>query len=109
MHCKSRFAEIFFPDTVLHNKLDNLEKVRSLTTVYDEITVPSGVITSVEAIDNERFLVIRDNEVVEVWNIDGHKKEYSYCLAGAKSLIIPVKMKSRLLVAFISNNGTSSV
>jgi len=46
MHCKSRFAEIFFPDTVLHNKLDNLEKVRSLTTVYDEITVPAGVITS---------------------------------------------------------------
>jgi len=66
-------------------------------------------IIGVEAIDNERFLVIRDSEVMEVWNIDGHKKEYSYCLAGAKSLITPVKMKSRLLVAFISNNGTSSV
>lgn len=46
MHCRERFSEIFFPDTVLHNKLDNLEKVRSLTTVYDEITVPTGIITS---------------------------------------------------------------
>jgi len=57
MHCKSRFAEIFFPDTVLHNKLDNLEKVRSLTTVYDEITVPSGVITSKKNNNNKKKII----------------------------------------------------
>ena len=43
---KTKFAEIFFPDSSLYNKYDNLEKVRSITNVYDEITVPQGIITS---------------------------------------------------------------
>lgn len=44
---KQKFSEIFFPDSVLFNKYDNLEKVRSLTNVYDEITVPTaGSLTS---------------------------------------------------------------
>lgn len=90
MSNKSKFSEIFFPDSVLYNKFDNLEKVRSITNVYDEITVPPGAITSnllylkvflyykydsqlnlgVEPIDNDRFMVIRDFELMEIWNID---------------------------------------
>lgn len=66
-------------------------------------------ILGVEAIDNERFMLIRDGEVMEIWNIEAHKKEYSYCLVGSKSLITPIKMKSRLLVAFVSGSNANSV
>lgn len=98
---KSRFSEIFFPDSVLFNKFDNLEKVRSITNVYDEITVPHGAISNIEPIDNERFMVIRDTELMEIWNIDQHKKEFSYCIAGVKSQVCPIKTKGRLLVGFV--------
>ncbi|KAL4478889.1 hypothetical protein ABPG72_009715 [Tetrahymena utriculariae] len=107
MQNKVKFAEIFFPDQVLYNKYENLDKVRSLTSVYDEITNSLGQITNVEPIDNERFMVIRDVDLMEVWNIDQHKREYSYCIAGQKSLITPIKTKSKLLVAYASALQTS--
>lgn len=46
---------------------------------------------------------------MEIWNIEEHRKEFSYFIAGAKSQICPMKTRGRLLVAFVTLSSPTSV
>jgi hypothetical protein len=88
-------------------EFENFEKMKVYTSPYDEIahapqctvshhlpsnassnaTTAPNAITCVEPIDNNDFLLVREYEYFEVWDILQHQCRKSVYIAGAKSEI----------------------
>lgn len=81
--------------------------MRVYTCVYDELTKIPGSISQVEEIDNEDFLIVRDNEIIEVWNIKNHVCKKSIKILGQKSMVTALKQQHGLFFVYytLSNNS----
>ncbi|KRX03895.1 hypothetical protein PPERSA_04773 [Pseudocohnilembus persalinus] len=103
---KTKFSQIFFQENQLYD-YQNLDKIRVFTCGYDEITTTTGKILNVLQIDSFSFLLVRDLNQYEVWDIKGHFCKTKFFIKNCQSpdVVIPLKLPTGLAILYLSKQN----